>query len=87
MIRGFIACAGVASLSLAAASCTTNPEGVSLLRLKPGINPPGEAVTLSAIGTNLLDTEYEYPEYIVRATQTIPGGPGRAFYGRVTASF
>lgn len=44
-------------------------------------------ITLSAIANNLTDAQYEYPEYILRATKTIPGGPGRAFYGRITASY
>lgn len=49
--------------------------------------PLGESVTLSAIGNNLLGTEYTYPEHVRRHVESLPGGPGRAFYGRLTASF
>lgn len=49
--------------------------------------PLGESVTLSAIGNNLLDTEYTYPEHVRRYAESLPGGPGRAFYGRITAHF
>jgi outer membrane receptor protein involved in Fe transport len=46
-----------------------------------------ENVTFSAIGNNLLDRRYAYPEHVRRIVDTLPGGPGRALYGRVTAEF
>ena len=41
---------------------------------------PIENLTLSLIGKNLMDTQYNYPEYIRKAIPYIPGGPGRAIY-------
>lgn len=49
--------------------------------------PVAKQVTISAVGNNLLDTQYEYPEHVRRWVETLPGGPGRALYGRVTAEF
>lgn len=49
--------------------------------------PIYESVTISLIGNNLLDQKYTYPEYVRQVVETTPGGPGRAFYGRVTADF
>lgn len=44
-------------------------------------------VTLSAIGNNLLDTAYDYPEIVSRYTPTIPGGANRSLFGRVMAAY
>jgi iron complex outermembrane receptor protein len=49
--------------------------------------PITKHLTVSAVGNNLLDTHYEYPEHVRRWVETLPGGPGRALYGRVTAEF
>ena len=49
--------------------------------------PVTKHITLSAIGTNLLDKQYTYPEYVRQIVDTLPGGPGRAYYGRITAEF
>lgn len=49
--------------------------------------PITDNVVISAIGENLTDRTYEYPEYVRQVVETLPGGPGRAFYGRITAEF
>jgi iron complex outermembrane receptor protein len=49
--------------------------------------PVTKEVTLSAIGNNLFNTDYTYPEAVRRYVKTLPGGPGRAYYGRITAEF
>ena len=49
--------------------------------------PVTDVWTISLIGTNLLDADYDYPEYVRGIVDTVPGGPGRAYYARLTAAF
>jgi len=44
-------------------------------------------VTLEGYGTNLLDDPMWYPEFSRNEVNTLPLGPGRAFYGRVSLQF
>jgi outer membrane receptor protein involved in Fe transport len=46
-----------------------------------------ENLIFSAIGNNLTDREYLYAEHVRQIVDTLPGGPGRAFYGRLVAEF
>lgn len=48
---------------------------------------PMDRLTLSLIAENYTNRQYTYPETVRRHVQTLPGGPGRSFYGRVTAEF
>ena len=60
----------------------------ALTRLLPERDPhPAIFEALAVIGENLTDRRYDYPEYVRQVIETIPGGPGRALYGRVRAEF
>ncbi|MCK4523284.1 TonB-dependent receptor, partial [candidate division WOR-3 bacterium] len=54
-------------------------DAYTLVNLKITIKPSKE-LAISFIGNNLLDEDYEYPEYIRQSIPSIPGGPCRAFY-------
>lgn len=47
----------------------------------------GIPVTLSGYGTNLFDDPMHYPEFSRNEVNTLPLGPGRAVYGRVSYRF
>jgi outer membrane receptor protein involved in Fe transport len=44
-------------------------------------------VTMEAYGTNLFDDPMVYPEFSRNEVNTLPMGPGRAIYGRVSLKF
>ncbi|MCK4662338.1 MAG: TonB-dependent receptor [Bacteroidales bacterium] len=48
---------------------------------------PQENLAFSLIGKNLMDVEYNYPEYIRKGIPYIPGGPGRALYFEIGYRF
>ncbi len=48
---------------------------------------PQENLIFSLIGKNLMDVEYNYPEYIRKGIPYIPGGPGRALYFEIGYKF
>jgi outer membrane receptor for ferrienterochelin and colicins len=49
--------------------------------------PLSNAFTVSLIGQNLLNTRYDYPEFVRQVVPTIPGGPPIAGYVRLLAEF
>ncbi|MEO6096228.1 MAG: TonB-dependent receptor [Fibrobacteria bacterium] len=50
-------------------------------------NLTGVPLSLEGYGTNLFDDPMHYPEFARNEVNTLPMGPGRAFYGRASVRF